>query len=430
MSEQITKRVKIDNNNVDKWIIYNKVNKDLCSWDTEPNTDNDSLSKRIWKNPKPNKVNKRNINVGDRVLIDSYPLNLNVTKVEEDKIFTDLYGSTVNQHNKEEVFPIYIKSKKDVKPGDIVSVNGELDIVRSIKEDVLTLVYNANTINIKLIEDIYGFDTPKEEAVTFSDGTVLYKDDKFSSTEELRKKYSGLNFKIKEEKVSLDYYNISKFYKISHEDIIPKEKNIFKKLKTALDHPLNVKSKEWALLVGASGSGKTEIAISYANSKNKVYIKQQGNAQLTNDDFIGYKSITDGTYFPSLLRDAVENGKIYILDEIDSCNSNTLLTLDGLKQEYFQFPDKLVKIHEDFRFIATANTLEYSEEYSARVPLDKAILARFDIIKYDMKPHELALRYGFEYVKQIENINDITPRDVSRLVIKMKIKEEEENVES
>jgi MoxR-like ATPase len=101
--------------------------------------------------------------------------------------------------------------------------------------------------------------------------------------------------------------------------------------------------------------------------------------------------------------------------------------LNGLKQEKFQFPDKLIPIHKDFRFIATANTLEFDESYNARSPLDKATLARFDKIEYGMQPHELAIRYGINYIKGIDKIEKLTPREVSRLVIKAKIKQGVDN---
>ena len=151
---------------------------------------------------------------------------------------------------------------------------------------------------------------------------------------------------------------------------------------------------------------------------------QQGHAQLTVDDLLGYKSITDGTYFPSLLRDAVENGKIFILDEIDACNPNTLLALNSLKNKRFQFPDKIVDIHPDFRLIATANTLEYSDVYNGRSKLDKATITRFKIIKCDLEPHHLAIRYGLDYVKDIQNIDRLTPREIERIVVEKKIAEE------
>ena len=132
-----------------------------------------------------------------------------------------------------------------------------------------------------------------------------------------------------------------------------------------------------------------------------------------------------------MLRDAVENGKIFILDEIDACNPNTLLALNSLKNKRFQFPDKIVDIHKDFRLIATANTLEYSDVYNGRSKLDKATLTRFKIVQCDLEAHHLAIRYGLEHISALEKDNNIkfdrlTPREIERLVVERKIKLEQE----
>ena len=217
---------------------------------------------------------------------------------------------------------------------------------------------------------------------------------------------------------------IAKHYSISHDKLVAKEVNLIKDIEIALDHPLNVKRSEWCLLVADSGAGKTTSAIKYANNKGIPYILQQGHSQLTVDDLLGYKSITDGTYFPSLLRDAVENGKIFIIDEIDACNPNTLLALNSLKNKKFQFADKLVDIHPNFRLIATANTLEFSDVFNGRSKLDQATISRFKIINCDLESYHLAIRYGLENIKDIKNIDRINPREIERLVTESIIENE------
>ena len=224
--------------------------------------------------------------------------------------------------------------------------------------------------------------------------------------------------------VNYDYEKISKHYNIEHDKLIKKEVDLLKQLEITLDHRLNVARSEWALLVGQAGSGKTQVALDYAKKKNKEYVLMQGTAQLTVDDLVGYKSITDGTYFPSLLREAVEKGKVLIIDEIDACNPNTLLALNSLKNKVFQFPDKLVTIHPEFRLIATANTLEYSDEYNGRSKLDKATITRFSIIDANMENFHLALRYGLKYIKNIANIDRKSPREIEREVVAQQIQEE------
>ena len=225
-------------------------------------------------------------------------------------------------------------------------------------------------------------------------------------------------------KVEYDFDAIAKHYRLSHDALVRKEVDLIKELEITLDHPLNVARSEWAYLVGQAGSGKTQVAIEYAKNKGKEYILQQGHAQLTVDDLLGYKSITDGTYFPSLLRDAVENGKIFIIDEMDACNPNTLLALNSLKNKTFQFPDTLVEIHPDFRLIATLNTLEYSDVYNGRSKLDMATITRGKVINADLEEHHLALRYGLDYIKNIQNIDRLTPREIEREVTDQMIKKQ------
>lgn len=142
----------------------------------------------------------------------------------------------------------------------------------------------------------------------------------------------------------------------------------------------------------------------------------------TVDDLLGWHSLTTLEYKRSQLREAVEFGYVLILDEIDAAQSAVLLALNGLKDDTFTFPDGTIDIHPDFRLIATANTLEYDEQYNARHPLDRAILDRFKTIEYNMEPYHLALRYGYKYISQID-LEDKTPRAVEREVRELRIAE-------
>ena len=332
-----------------------------------------------------------------------------VDSFDEHKI-TDSNG---NIHEISDSYPFFITEKPEV--GDIAFISrrssfymiANKDVLKAIKESGFGATYYTLKYNNRKIETL--------KVKRFACGTL---------DQDVSEVPYHVNIEYVEQELTYDVKKIADHYNIATTRIIAKEKELIEEIKETLDHPLNIQKSEWLMLVADAGAGKTQISIEYASQKNTDYILQQGHAQLTVDDLLGYKSITDGTYFPSLLRDAVENGKIFILDEIDACNPNTLLALNSLKNKRFQFPDKIVDIHPNFRLIATANTLEYSDVYNGRSKLDKATITRFKIIKCDLEPHHLAIRYGLDYVKDIQNIDRLTPREIERIVVEKKIAEE------
>ena len=325
-----------------------------------------------------------------------------------------------NSYEINDCYPIFITEKPEV--GDIAFVANKQktfliankEILDSIKESGFKTVYYTMKFNNRKIETLV--------VKRFSCGTL---------DKDISEIPYHVNIKYEDEALTYDVKKIADHYRICTTKIIAKEDSLMGEIRTILDHPLNIEKSEWLMLVADAGAGKTQISTQYANEKGIDYILQQGHAQLTVDDLLGYKSITDGTYFPSLLRDAVENGKIFILDEIDACNPNTLLALNSLKNKRFQFPDKIVDIHKDFRLIATANTLEYSDVYNGRSKLDKATLTRFKVVQCDLEAHHLAIRYGLEHISALEKDNNVkfdrlTPREIERLVVERKIKLEQE----
>lgn len=318
-------------------------------------------------------------------------------------------------HQIKDSYPIFTTISPSI--GDIAFVLGSWVVIAN--KDILELINNANS-------SAFTFYTTK-----FNNRKIETLKVKRFACGTLEKDISQIPYHVEiiyeDIKVNHNLDEIARHYNINHDKLIAREIDILKQIDVTLDHPLNVERSEWCMLVGQSGSGKTQVSIEYALNKEIPYVLQQGHSQLTVDDLLGYKSITDGTYFPSLLRDAVENGKIFIIDEIDACNPNVLLALNSLKNKKFQFPDALIDIHPDFRLIATANTLEYSDVYNGRSKLDKATLARYKIIKYDLEDHHLAIRYGLENIKDIQNIDRLEPREIERIVTEKLIEKELSN---
>ena len=323
-------------------------------------------------------------------------------------------------HQIKDSYPIFLTIAPAI--GDVAFVLGSWIVIAN--KDILELINNANS-------SAFTFYTTK-----FNNRKIETLKVKRFACGTLEKDISEVPYHVEiiyeDIKVNHNLDKIARHYNINHDKLVAREIDILEQIKISLDHPLNIERSEWVMLVGPSGSGKTTIAIDYAKEKGIDYILQQGHAQLTIDDLVGYTSIVKNDaeqtksdlYVRSSLREAVEHGYIFIIDEMDACNPNTLLALNSLKNKKFQFPDALIDIHPDFRLIATANTLEYSDTYNGRSKLDKATLARFDIIKYNLDEHHLAIRYGLDYVKDIKEIDRLEPREIERLVTKQMIKKE------
>lgn len=158
-----------------------------------------------------------------------------------------------------------------------------------------------------------------------------------------------------------------------------KHKNL-KKLIKLTNSNLNV------LLVGMAGTGKTKGASQVAEALELPFYCMSVGSQTSKSDILGYMNAT-GDYVRTAFRDAYENGGVFVMDEIDAGNSNVLIVLNSaLANDICAFPDKMVQRHEDFRFIATANTYGNGADrtYVGRNQLDGATLDRFVVLDWDI----------------------------------------------
>lgn len=137
-----------------------------------------------------------------------------------------------------------------------------------------------------------------------------------------------------------------------------------------------VKAGESVLLVGEAGSGKTTLAMQIAEELGLDFCTISMTKQTAVSALIGFISI-NGTYIPSQLRDAYENGKVMLLDELDAADVNVLLTLNTIENGFIAFPDKIVHAHPDFHLIATANPINEHSTYTGRSKLDFSTLDRY-----------------------------------------------------
>lgn len=138
------------------------------------------------------------------------------------------------------------------------------------------------------------------------------------------------------------------------------------------------------LMVGMAGTGKTHAAEQVAEALKVPFYAMSVGAQTSKSDIIGFMH-AGGEYVPTLFRKAYEEGGVFLMDEIDAGNANVLIQVNAsLSNSYCAFPDGMVKRHEDFRFIGTANTYGNGANrmYVGRNQLDAATLDRFTVINW------------------------------------------------
>lgn len=149
-----------------------------------------------------------------------------------------------------------------------------------------------------------------------------------------------------------------------------------------------VSCDEPVFLVGAPAGGKTHAAASVAKALDLPYYDTSVSLQTPVSHLVGYMNAT-GDYVSTAFRQAYEGGGVFLLDEIDNGNPNTLAVLNAaLSNGHMSFPDKLVAKHENFRCIAAGNTYGKGadRQFVGRNQLDDATLDRFVFITWDYDP--------------------------------------------
>lgn len=143
-------------------------------------------------------------------------------------------------------------------------------------------------------------------------------------------------------------------------------------------------TKQPALIVGPAGTGKTHAAFQVSEAFSLPFYSISVGAQTSKTDLVGYLSPM-GRYMTTAFRDAYENGGLFLMDEMDAGNPNVLIIVNqALAASQAPFPDGMVQKHDDFIFIATANTfgLGANRQYVGRNQLDAATLDRFVTVEW------------------------------------------------
>lgn len=181
------------------------------------------------------------------------------------------------------------------------------------------------------------------------------------------------------------------------------------------------KIEKQVMIVGPAGTGKTTTAhqVADALSLNFGFISCTGGmpeAALTG------RMLFDGTYVQTDFVKCYENGWVFLLDEVDAADSNTLLIINSaLANGHLSLSNRkenpIATRHPDFICICAANTYgNWSFDYAGRNILDKAFLDRFAVSKvfmgYDEKleaslstGHDAVLEFFLTVRRKVEAAN-------------------------
>ena len=139
------------------------------------------------------------------------------------------------------------------------------------------------------------------------------------------------------------------------------------------------------LLTGGAGLAKSTAVEQCAKAYDLKLSSISFSNQTTKTDLLGFVD-ANGRYNKSSFVDAFENGHMFLADEMDACSANVLVLLNSaIANGFLETPDnRMLHVHEHFRYVATANTnLRGAKNgFSARNKLDAATIDRFAVIEW------------------------------------------------
>lgn len=168
-------------------------------------------------------------------------------------------------------------------------------------------------------------------------------------------------------------------------------------------------------LAGPAGTGKTTLAAQIAKGFSLDFAHISCTAGMSEAHLLG-RMTAHGEYLESELVRVFENGGVFLFDEIDAADPNTLLVVNSaLANGVMSVPNRVAKPtahkHKDFICICAANTWGTgSIEYSGRAQLDAAFLDRFVgskvMISYDVALEEKIAGERKNELKAIHKIRE------------------------
>jgi MoxR-like ATPase len=131
-----------------------------------------------------------------------------------------------------------------------------------------------------------------------------------------------------------------------------------------------------------------------------------------------------GKYHMTPFRRAYEFGGLFLFDEIDGSYPNVLLAFNAaLSNGYMDFPDGIVKQHNNFKCVAAANTfgMGADRQYVGRNQLDASSLDRFSFLDWGYDEYlEIGISSNLEWVEYVQKVRKVVNELGLRHIVSMR----------
>ena len=175
------------------------------------------------------------------------------------------------------------------------------------------------------------------------------------------------------------------------------------------------------LLTGGAGLAKSTAVEQCAKAYDLPLGAISFSNQTTKTDLLGFVD-ANGIYRKSSFVSSFEEGKMFLADEMDACSANVLVLLNSaISNGFIETPDnKMINVHDNFRFVGTANTnLRGAKNgFSARNKLDAATIDRFAVIEWKLDEElESAIASNDGWVKIVRACRAVAEQQLEGVTI-------------